>query len=48
MSARPDYTVKIAETKDEVEACYDLRIEGERQIVSNCAFPDVDECSFPY
>ncbi|ORY27782.1 acyl-CoA N-acyltransferase [Naematelia encephala] len=26
-SKSPDYTIKIAESKDEIEACYDVRIE---------------------
>lgn len=26
----PPYEVKIAETKDEREACFDLRVEGKR------------------
>jgi hypothetical protein len=28
---RPEYTLKIAESKDEIEACYDIRVEGELQ-----------------
>lgn len=26
--SRPPYEIKIAQSKDEVEACYDIRIEG--------------------
>lgn len=25
---RPSYTLKLANTKNEVEACYDIRMEG--------------------
>lgn len=25
---RPPYGIKVARTRDEVEACYDIRIEG--------------------
>lgn len=27
-SVRPPYTLKLANTKNEVEACYDIRMEG--------------------
>jgi hypothetical protein len=27
--ARPQYEVKIAKTRDEVEACFDIRVESE-------------------
>ena len=27
-STRPPYEIKVAKTKDEIEACYDIRIEG--------------------
>lgn len=27
-SVRPPYTLKLANTKNEVEACYDVRMEG--------------------
>ncbi|KAK4689805.1 hypothetical protein P7C73_g281, partial [Tremellales sp. Uapishka_1] len=27
-ASRPPYTIKVAATKDEIEACYDIRVEG--------------------
>ena len=27
-AARPPYSIIVAKTKDEIEACYDIRIEG--------------------
>ena len=29
MPTRPAYEVKVAGTRDEVEACFDIRVEGE-------------------
>lgn len=31
-SPGPAYSLKVAESKDEIEACYDIRIEGEYAI----------------
>lgn len=25
---RPDFELKVAETRDELEACFDIRVEG--------------------
>lgn len=43
---RPEYTVKVAESKDEIEACLDLRVEGEiSQSVPDCLDMDMDMVS---